>query len=607
MDKGSSIIFGVLLGATIISGIVLSSNSASADPASSSTSTTASVKISAACTLTRTGGGSYTANIANGNSDEINGSTISSICNDPNGYSLYAIGFSNDSMTNNNDKLISSVSNDYNIPTGTSTSGGTSNWAMRVNPTTGNNPTITNSFNNYHNIPTTYMQVATYDSITTTPSSTGASVNTKYQVYISGSQPAGSYTGKVKYTLVHPNNAPKPIEPVITNSGYISYNPNVSNVIDTMGDQSIKESDSSATLWASNFQRPGYGFIGWTDKYDWVLNANDDNGNGTGVNTGYHIYGPNATITFAAGQYSGSNPGLSLYAVWAPSAGFIQDYTCPDNINMPIGQVTALTDKRDNQTYAVAKLADSNCWMIENLRLNNTNSDNTLGTLAQGYGNSTDYGTFIGLANTESADFNGFTPANSLYYSGTQSGTASMDIGTLNSPSYRFPRYNNSNTMNPVSNFTNILSASYSYGNYYTWAAAKANTGVLDSSRYSETVNTSICPRGWILPYGDNNGNGIISGGFYFLGTQLNATSSNETNSIIWRSYPNNFINSGYYISSGTDNSRGKFGRYWTATSYGSDYSYILSLSNTSVHPGNSFSNSNRKYYGYSVRCLTGN
>ena len=71
-------------------------------------------------------------------------------------------------------------------------------------------PTILNSFDNYHVVPSSYTQIAKQETSTSTPSSAGASVQTKYKVNISSSQTAGTYTGKVKYTMVHPNTAPAP-------------------------------------------------------------------------------------------------------------------------------------------------------------------------------------------------------------------------------------------------------------------------------------------------------------------------------------------------------------------------------------------------------------
>ena len=392
----------------------------------------------------------------------------------------------------------------------------------------------------------------------------------------------------------------------------ICYKPNGATAEGTtaapsMGNQSISTSATSIGLWASNFKNPikgannkMAGFAGWNTKYD-----------GTGTS-----YGPNETITFTAGQYS--NGGLKLYAMWVESAGDLQGWTCPDDTTMPVGTVTALTDQRDGNTYAVAKLADGKCWMIENLRLDNTNSDNSTGALAQGYGTSTTYGNFSGLAEPETANFSSSTTANSIYYSGTQSGTASINIGTSNTPGYRMPRFNNQNTASPATNMTGTGNNTYSYGNWYTWSAAVADTSYYSTNNQSIT-ETSICPKGWHLPKGGNNQNtanneflalseAIIgakpadysSQTYPYYGRNNTTEGTNASNKL--RSFPNNFIYSGYFNDSSA-RSRGSNGFYWSSSVYGSYYSYNLNFSSSRVNPG---TYSSSKYYGFSVRCLVG-
>ncbi|MBR5046360.1 hypothetical protein IKX73_01880, partial [Candidatus Saccharibacteria bacterium] len=473
----------------------------------------------------------------------------------------------------------------------------------------------------YHAVPNDYEKVATFSSAT--DQTLGAKLTTTYAAYISNTQAADTYTGKVKYTLVHPaTNVPN--KPQTTSSGKIGYFPNAGNEVDdTMGDQSISSSDTSATLWASNFKRPGYGFAGWSDKFDWVLGANDASGNGTGANAGYHIYGPNQTIEFTAGQYS--TKGLSLYAVWVKSAGSLQNWSGCSSLAQ--GAVTALTDQRDNNTYAVAKLADGKCWMIENLRLNNTNSDNATGALAQGYGTSQTYGNFIGLANPETANFGNNTTANSIYYSGTQSGTAIININTTNYPGYRMSRFRNDNTntdttANPnttVANMTNANQNVYSYGNYYSWSAAKANTDYLDTIENSNATNTSICPKGWRLPKGGNKANqatnefwslvvtGINNGtnpANYDSSNQPYYTGAEEAGPVDkkLRTFPNNFVYSGF-VGGDSVNNRGSCGDYWSATASSVNSAYRFYFSSTLVYLGTLDS---YKYYGRSIRCVAG-
>ena len=101
-------------------------------------------------------------------------------------------------------------------------------------------------------------------------------------------------------------------------------------------------------LKAPNYKRTGYGFAGWNTQ-----------SNGTGTN-----YGPNQTID------ASNMAGQTLYAKWVQSAGNMQNWTGCSSLST--GTVTALTDTRDSNVYAVLKAADGKCWMIENLRLINT-------------------------------------------------------------------------------------------------------------------------------------------------------------------------------------------------------------------------------------------
>ena len=62
------------------------------------------------------------------------------------------------------------------------------------------------------------------------------------------------------------------------------------------------------------------------------------------------------------------------------------------------------------------------------------------------------------------------------------------------------PRYDNSNTAHGGSNVATHDTNIYGFGNYYSWAAAVASTIYY---QYSNNVNTSLCPNGWMLPIGN--------------------------------------------------------------------------------------------------------
>ena len=399
-------------------------------------------------------------------------------------------------------------------------------------------------------------------------------------------------------------------------------------------------------LFASNFKRTGYGFVGWsTDSDAWNKLTDNDNTNDA------KIWGPNEIITAPAPN---GTPITTLYAIWAPAEKdgsnnpvYLQDWegcssmtattynTTTGKLIVTKNTITALTDKRDNMVYTVAKLADGNCWMVENLRLDNgatvgnniNDSSVTNQSLAQGYG-----GVFTGLPTTESTNFSNSTTPNSLYTTDTTSTTLNIITGGSNF-GYRFPRYNNTNiTWNnnsssattPTSPSQNITSANahtdynnyvYSYGNYYTWASAIADTSEYNSLSAHPKSDTSICPTGWHLPNGSNGTNstsnmGGLSGGFSYLDKQMGGSGNNSsinsttnaTNSRAWRMFPNNFIYSGNWDGSSAS-LRGGSGGYWSSSAGSSYGAYSLYFSSSYVYPGTV---NDTKLNGFAVRCVAG-
>ncbi len=645
-----NIIPGLLIGVSILSGAILSGSTTHADD---SVVTTTKINVEASCSLESNLDTPHTAIVPNGiysgGSDYypngIGKTTLKAFCNDNEGFSIYAVGYSEEVIGNTYLKD-SSLDSSTNIATGTNTSGSASNWAMKIGAVDGTYKSIIAGsaddtekqsgdpdFSSYASVPSSYARVAYRNSGTDTgDGAAGSEITTTYAAYVSKTQPAGTYEGKVKYTLVHPASE-EPLQPQPTQAGKICYYANTSSAVGTMGCQSVSTSSTSATLLASNFSRDGYGFAGWSDAYDYATNTNAN------------FYGPQETINYTAGQYTGSNPGLSLYAVWIKSKGDLQNWTGCSSLtkaneatNIFSQSITALSDQRDNNTYAIAKLADGNCWMIENLRLESTNSDNSTGALAQGYGTSTTYGNFSGLADAESTGFTSTYTANSLYYSGAQEGTASVNIGTSDSPDYRMPRYNNYNNQstsagrpqNPTTNSaTNSTTNAgmYSYGNYYTWHAAIADL-TYNGTNNKSTTGTSLCPTGWHLPTGGsvtasinvtetpstwrefyNLGYGIMGSvandsnagtNAYYNNTTTNP--AGKTATAAFRSFPNNFLYSGYFATSSAYY-RGSSGYYWSSTAGSSNLSYYLRLNSSNVRPGTYDID---KYYGSSIRCLAG-
>ena len=338
------------------------------------------------------------------------------------------------------------------------------------------------------------------------------------------------------------------------------------------------------TLWAPNFKRTGYGFAGWNTAYDY---------SGT-------FYGPNQTITTPSNL---STNGLSLYAVWVPSNGTLQNWNgcssltqAPTNGTATLASVTALTDERDGDTYAVAKLADGKCWTIENLRLDDTPELSASNT----------HNPSLPLTNIY--DTANPTTSNHLSPTTDPTQTAWCQSTSISCFNQSMLATNNttlfiSNTSSSYSNTSNV----YSRGNYYNWYSATAGYGKYGNDYGSSYVAPGdICPAGWHLPTGKD-----ASGEFGLLDIALGGTGAfsdssttptGTTMSRIWRSYPNNFIYSGYVYGSTIGNPTSN-GLYWSVSGHSSYNAYGLGCNPDSLHPGtgNLFKN-----FGWSVRCVTG-
>ena len=604
----SAILCGTILTLTLCLGAILSSHTVSAEGGNTNTDIVDQINITVpvSCTMSGTGQNTHNAEINNGQyNSNIGTTTLKAFCNDNEGFSIYAVGYT-DNEIGKNVLTSSTLGPTHDIVTGTAISGNTSNWAMKLATVSDPTPTypiiIMGStddtekqagdpdYSAFQNVPSSYTKVAKRESSTDVGTTAeGVTLTTTYQAYISPTQAAGTYTGQVKYTMVHPHNGEAPLQPQPSTAGCITYYANASTAQGTMGTQCNLTDGASITLYASNFSRTGYGFAGWTNKYDYATNTDSD----------LKFYGPMETITVPEGTAAN---GLSLYAVWVKSVGTLQDADkvatlcgtgtgsltqAPTNGTANLSSVSALTDQRDNQTYAIAKLADGKCWMIENLRLDNTAEHNTDGTLAQGYNSS-----FAGLAAPESLDFSNSTTTNSLY---STDGSTEKTISGSNL-GYRFPRYNNDNTSQRAEDTTNTNVNTYSYGNYYTWHAVIADTTHYASGNHN---TTSICPKGWSIPQGNNTNAGFVKLDIDMGGTgAFQSSSAGASNR--WRKYPANFLYSGYF---GTPSVyyRGSVGYYWSSSAYDASNSYYLGLGSTSVNPG---TYNYVKYLGNSARCV---
>ena len=177
-------------------------------------------------------------------------------------------------------------------------------------------------------------------------------------------------------------------------------------------------------------------------------------------------FGAKVDTNLPSGTYSNT---LTIAVVAEPPAitditglTYMQDMTPEVCAETEVGTTATLTDKRDNNTYTIAKLPDGACWMTQNLRLSSWRT---------------------------------LTPEDSNV---TRDWTFPTTQLAGNSYSYMYPQTTSSNNV--------------SYGSYYNYCAASAGTVC---SQTKLDAFQDICPKGWRLPTLDEM-QGIISYTFAF-------------------------------------------------------------------------------------------
>lgn len=319
---------------------------------------------------------------------------------------------------------------------------------------------------------------------------------------------------------------------------------------------------SSVSLVASNYSLPNSGFAGWSTDQDAATKL----ANGETVT----VYGPNESVYVSNSfvQNADANNIITLYAVWLPATTNMQNFGTTECSALGTGSIISLTDSRDNNTYAVAKLADGNCWMIENLRLDpsstsfassNTNSPTT--SFITDAPNSASENVLCGVNSTDCVDKIAFN-ANNI----DRSLTASYDTN-------------------------NSSSSWYSYGVLYNWYTVSAGNGTTATT--SGNVAGDICPAGWRLPTGGAANVSEISA----LNNAVNA--GNLKNDSKLRTFPNNFIYSGDY-NTASAGGRGSYGRYWTSTASSNYNAYRLGFTGSEVTPVRAWN----KWVAFPARCM---
>ena len=211
-------------------------------------------------------------------------------------------------------------------------------------------------------------------------------------------------------------------------------------------------------------------------------------------------------------------------------------------------------DVRDNNTYIVRKLADGNCWMSENLKLN--------------------LGTPSAPVTVKRAKYN------STYTEDwTPTGTGGNNAAE--------PLNNNTKTPAPNGNY------------YYSWYAATAGSGT--SSQTNTEAEYSICPSGWKLPANYTISNTKSYGSMTdAYGLTTNGANNSTNNISAFEAFPLSFARTGLYYS-GSPNNVGTYGTYWSSTAHSdATYAYYLVYGASNTYP----QHYDYKKFGFTVRCV---
>lgn len=346
-----------------------------------------------------------------------------------------------------------------------------------------------------------------------------------------------------------------------------------------------------------------------------------------GSETTYFKIGAKASVDIVTGDYTNN---ITFYAVTKALLITLADITTMQEVtpeictNTPTPLASAgentpqyqLEDTRDGKLYWVAKLADGNCWMTQNLDfvldpskpLTSEDSDVTSNWTPSIATQTTQYKELNGTMHTTGVDnalwnttdttfgYN-YAPHSYRPASDAAAGT-SGDFGN-DGRTYFSPVFmQNGTTMKDWKTMADCtgagnseeLCAHWNVGTFYSWYAATAGTGNNSVTSSGANVSNSICPKGWRLPKSgssDNDFQALVNNGM----TETNITDA-----------PFYFLRSGYYDGYyGAVYDTGRDSLYWSSTSTSSSsIAYLLYFNSAAMYP----SYYTNRYYGVSVHCV---
>ena len=410
-----------------------------------------------------------------------------------------------------------------------------------------------------------------------------------------------------------------------------SQNPGTSDVISAVngGDNGVTSTGFGNNTWGYNLSQEA---VSDTTAYKAVPTATGDTAiisteSPTEADHYNLTFGTKVDTSLPSGTYS-NDVVVSVVAnpAYVPLAfngiTTMQEMTSEICAEATENETTRLTDTRDGKQYWVAKLADGNCWMTQNLSLDLStdivltpeNTDISTNWTPK-WDTQTD--ARVGITDdTETLSWNlgSYVLSKPTAWESCDGGLSAGDPVPSISACIDglFVDVSNMSPMDDISANGVVLDgttydAHYLVGNYYQWNAATAGTG---STIANTDAAGSICPKGWHLPAGNTN-NG---GSFYYLLSQYGFSSAPTTGDGSLVLAPLYFVSSGDIElnwasispqtraagAAGLTPRAGSLGTYWSSTASSVSYAYSLRFSTDGVSTSSSY----RRYSGHSIRCL---
>ena len=441
--------------------------------------------------------------------------------------------------TNDSSKTIPSITSSVSESDFSSSTSYNNKWGY--SPSKYNSATNTNYL-----VAPTSTTMATLDK-TSAANSTDNTYTIKLGARIDATLTPGTYENTFVFTVT-PNATPYTI----------NYNKNTTDTVTSMPTPNPQTGETFATtVNISNTvpARDGYIFKGWC-----TAQVADD---ATCSGTQYNPDGGGTSLAWTLDQTAVTNT-LNLYAMWEADVTLtMQTMKESDCVT---SAPTRVKDARDGQVYSVQRLADGNCWLLDNLRLDPT---------------ATPLATLIGNTNASSQ---------TLTYFKNGGGSSPYPATGVNT-TWASSSDNKYDEPKIVTTYKDTTITSYGAGSgkigvYYNYCAVSAGSYCYAGGLGTGDATEDLCPAGWRMPTGNS------SGEYQALYAAYSSNAANFRNAL---STP---LSGQFYDGSASD--QGDLGFFWSSTRRNNNYMYGLYASDIDVVSAAD----SLRYGGFSVRCV---